>query len=116
MALGTQMFIIGKNQLYPLHTINYMEEKPFVSVPFPVLFKICINPAFNDEELRKTGYSSSWGYFEGRSRYNRSHIGWAGHRADGSIVSSVQGIKKKVVIDTWKIRTLTGLHLIKNSK
>ena len=94
VALGAQMFIIGKSQLYPLHTINYMEEKSFDSVNFPVIFKICIKPAFNDEELYKTGYSSSWGYFEGRSRYNRSLIGWAGHRADGSIFSSVQGSKK----------------------
>ena len=62
-----------------------------VDVEFPVLFKLCVKPAFNQTELEAAGYENSWGYFKGESMFNSSIIGWAGHTRDGQIVSDVSG-------------------------
>ena len=78
-------------QLHPDETELRVVEKMLVDVEFPALFKLCVKPAFNQTELEAAGYESSWGYFRGRSRYNASIFGWAGHTKDGQIVSEVSG-------------------------
>ena len=91
IAFGIQMSILAKNQIFPSETLSHMEERDFNGIEFPVLFKICIKPAFDIEELKKAGYSSIWSYFMGRSMYNGSVFGWGGHTQDGGTMGSVEG-------------------------
>ena len=92
LALAIHVMIIGRNLLYPLHPHTYIKEESLQNVAFPVIFKICFKPAFKDDELLSVGYKNSWGYLTGVSLYNKSVVGWAGHRQDGGIVSNVTGI------------------------
>ena len=85
------MIILGRNQIFPSETVSHLEETSLNSIQFPVLFKICIKPAFNMQELNKAGYESIWAYFIGQSKYNKSVYGWAGHTKDGHTTGSVEG-------------------------
>ena len=91
IAFTVQMMILASSQIYPSETVSHLEEKTLDSIEFPVLFKICIKPAFNISELHKSGYKSIWSYFVGESRYNNSIFGWAGHTENGSIIGTVEG-------------------------
>ena len=46
-------------------------ERPLLGEKFPVVFKICVFPAFNESALEEVGYNNSILYFDGRSKYNR---------------------------------------------
>ena len=67
---------------------------------FPVILKICINPGFNDTAINEAGYKNIFDFFAGRSKYNRSVYGWAGHTRDGGVVDSVENIKEAVTLHT----------------
>ena len=86
------MCIIANDHLYPSETVSHRVEKKLDEIQFPVLFKICIKPAFNLKELQNAGYHSIWDYFTGQSRYDKSVYGWAGHTKDGKVYGSVQGL------------------------
>ena len=51
---------------------------------FPLLAKVCVRPGFDMLALRKAGYNSTDSYFTGKSKFNSSVIGWAGHTQDGN--------------------------------
>ena len=90
----THISFIGYYELFPMETSTRFSERKLDAIDFPILFKICINPAFDDEKLKQFGYSSLWYYFEGRSRWSNKKkriYGWSGHIENGSTVSSVQG-------------------------
>ena len=91
-AFIIQMCIIANDHLYPSETVSHRVEKKLDEIQFPVLFKICIKPAFNLKELQNAGYYSIWDYFTGQSRYDKSVYGWAGHTTDGKVYGSVQGL------------------------
>ena len=91
LAFTVQMLILARDQISPSETVQHLEERSLDSIEFPVLFKICITPAFDTSELHKAGYKSIWSYFTGQSRHDESVFGWAGHGADGSILASVEG-------------------------
>ena len=92
IAFTVQMCILANDQINPSQTETHMEEKKLDDIEFPVLFKICIKPAFNIKELKATGYWNIWGYFIGQSIHNDSIFGWAGHTKDGNVIGSVKGI------------------------
>ena len=52
----------------------------FKDIPFPVLFKFMVFPAFNMSYLKESGYSTIFDYFCGATGpyNNRSFIGWRG--------------------------------------
>ena len=52
------------------------------SVDFPLKISVLINPGFKFKELSRVGYWER-SYFNGLSKYNDSHIGWAGHTRKG---------------------------------
>ena len=87
--------IIGYYQLYPTETSTRLSERKLDDLDFPVLFKICLNPAFNEDKIKEVGYYSLWSYFTGKGRWRNSNggavYGWAGHWENGSIVSSIKG-------------------------
>ena len=75
----------------PQETLIGTQQVGLEKIEFPLIFKICIKPGFNDAKLRKLGYLNGFTYLEGMSRYNESHFGWAGHTQEGNIVSNVSG-------------------------
>ena len=87
--------IIGYYQLYPTETSTRLSERKLDDLDFPVLFKICLNPAFNEDNIKEVGYYSLWSYFTGKGRWRNRNgaavYGWAGHWENGSIVSSIKG-------------------------
>ena len=87
-----QMSILVKDQISPSQTVSNTEEKKLDDIEFPVLFKMCIKPSFNLDELQATGYQNIWNYFIGQSMHNGSLFGWAGHTEDGEVFGSVKGI------------------------
>ena len=88
-----QMAVLIYNRMNPSQTISSASQKQLADLEFPVIFKICIKPAFDDEELNKAGYSSSYDYFLGCSKYDGHLLGWAGHTEDGRAVSNVSGCR-----------------------
>ena len=81
------------NTLNPKETIMRFEPRNLDDIEFPIVFKICLNPAFKIDEIQSAGYASLWDYFHGKSKYKkRKFYGWAGHYENGSFISSVKGI------------------------
>ena len=64
-------------------------EKDLDVIEFPVLFKVCITPAFKIEKIIKSGYSNLWFYFMGKSRFGQIY-GWAGHTRNGTVISTAE--------------------------
>ena len=87
--------IIGYYQLYPPETSTRLSERKLDDLDFPILFKICLNPGFDEDKIKEVGYYSLWSYFTGKGRWRNSNggtvYGWAGHWENGSIVSSTKG-------------------------
>ena len=78
----------------PEYTLTKTERVEMAKINFPLNFKVCIKPGFDDAELKKMGYKNNIGYLWGQSKYNSSIHGWAGHTSDGKIVSNVSGEEK----------------------
>ena len=66
-------------------------EKDLDEIEFPVLFYVCVTPAFHMEKILGAGYSNLWFYFMGKSRFGKTY-GWAGHRKNGSVFENLLGI------------------------
>ena len=66
----------------PTKTSSRQEEVPMKE--FPLLTKVCVRPGFHMAALREAGYTSPDSYFTGKSRFNSSLIGWAGHTKGGN--------------------------------
>ena len=79
-------------QIFPQHTVARTEQMSLTNTEFPVLFKVCIKPSFDNGALVEVGYRSVYEYFCGASQYNPSHIGWAGHTRAGDIGAGVRNI------------------------
>ena len=41
-------------------------------IPFPVVFRICIKPAYNETFLKEAGYRQTWDYFTGSHHFKPS--------------------------------------------
>ena len=88
--------------LRPTITSTVVEQKNLQDIDFPLCFKICIKPGFNAIVLNEMGYDTSdgsYGYFSGRSRFNRSVFGWAGHTNTSGLVDSVSGIYNRISLN-----------------
>ena len=44
----------------PSETLISMQERNLSEIRFPLIFKICIKPGFNETEVMNLGYSTSW--------------------------------------------------------
>ena len=80
-----------EGMINPRDTLTGIERVAFEKIDFPLIFKVCIQPGFDDEELKNMGYANNAAYFNGQSRFNASIFGWAGHTPDGKVVSNVSG-------------------------
>ena len=91
IAFLIQTSTLINGMLNPKETLIGTNKVGFEKIEFPLIFKICIKPGFNDTELRNLGYLNGFRYLMGMSLYNKSHFGWAGHTQEGDIVSNVSG-------------------------
>ena len=91
---------------------------------FPLLTRICVSPGFDMEALLKAGYNSTNSYFSGKSRFNHSVIGWAGHTEDGGIFGNAlqtydyvkQNISLRDILDSIHVKTLLGGRIFLNTE
>ena len=91
LAFLTQISILIYDMIYPTRTLTATQKVDFADIEFPLVFKVCIKPGFNETEVRNLGYLNSGTYLAGISMFNESTFGWAGHSGEGGIVSNVSG-------------------------
>ena len=95
LATLTQLVFIIASFINPNELNTVTSELALEDIDFPLDIKICAEPAFNESAITAAGYGDEWPYYEyftGRSRYNRSIFGWAGHTPDLGIIGSVEGV------------------------
>ena len=89
----THVLVFTYHQLFPQKTSSRLEERKLDDIEFPILFKICLNPAYDLQKLKDVGYRSLWKYFTGTSdRASRKTYGWAGINENGTRYATVAGI------------------------
>ena len=91
LASIIQFGILCKNYAEPTETITTTAKKNLSEIDFPIDFKICLKPGFNQSALTEAGYADVTDYFTGASRYNSSLAGWAGHTPQGNPWSNATG-------------------------
>lgn len=99
LAALTQLFFILMGFVSPNQLNTETSELPLEEIDFPLDIKICAEPAFNESAIVEAGYGNEWsqfGYFTGRSRFNSSIFGWAGHTPHAGPVGSVEEVLDKV--------------------
>ena len=79
IAFLVQISLITYDYLLPDQTITDTYRQELDQIEFPVNFKICVIPGFNDSMLRQEGYPDTPGFFHGKSHFNGSIFGWGGH-------------------------------------
>ena len=61
-------------------------------INLPLSLKVCVSEISNSyERYSNFGYKYAFTFFEGRSTYNESLFGWAGHSKDGSTREEISG-------------------------
>ena len=71
-------------------------KKNLKEIDFPIAFQICITENNNDtSKYHDLGYMDLWEFFNGKSMFNDSIVGWAGHTENGSLIGSVEGLNLK---------------------
>ena len=92
-----QLYGIIYEWIHPSQQTTDIREMKLINMDFPVIFKICINPSFNQAAIREEGYAGVKTYFRGRSRFNSSIYGWAGHTNTSEPRDTVDNIYKKIL-------------------
>ena len=96
LAFIVQFAEIIYETAYPsVTTTNVAEE---IVESFPMIFKICPNPAFKMQALLDFGYYDIYTYFLGQSRFNHSIYGWAGHTENTSTIAPPEEIYPNITL------------------
>ena len=96
LAVTIQLVSIIQNFISPQSTNSENEEVNIQKMEFPLLFKICVCPSFNNSAAEELGYDGIWNYFSGMSRFNKNIFGWAGHTNSSGVKDTVPGVLSKV--------------------
>ena len=97
LAATIQLGFIFGSFINPTLLNTSVKEIDLQDIDFPVEIKICAQPGFNENALKEMGYEEGiWSYFFGRSRFNSSIFGWAGHTADFGVKGSVEEVLGKM--------------------
>ena len=67
-----RVYSIIEEWVHPSETTTPLTERNLQDLNFPVIFKICPDPAFNNTLIQKLGYSRTFDYFVGQSKFNKS--------------------------------------------
>ena len=81
--------------VHPTQTTITVTERDLKDSEFPLLFKICFDPSFNKTAEEEAGYDH---FFSGKSKFNSSLVGWAGHTKDGGVRGSVEELVRNVTL------------------
>ena len=81
--------------VHPSQTTITVTETNLQDSQFPLLFKICFNPSFNASAVEEAGYTD---FISGKSKFNSSFLGWAGHTFQGGVQGTVEEIIRKVTL------------------
>jgi hypothetical protein len=89
--------VLWNGYIRPSVTNTVVEEIKLEDMDLPVVFKICITPGFNLTAIKEMGYERGvYDYFEGRSKYNETILGWAGHTNTSGVQGSVAEVLSRV--------------------
>ena len=94
--LAVQLVHVLTGYLKPTITKTWEKEMPLQDMDFPLVIKVCVNPGLNQTALKEIGYKDTWDYFLGRSSFNSSVYGWAGHTKNSGNIKSVKEISEHV--------------------
>ena len=86
-----QFYGVLHDWIVPTQKTTDMTKKNLNDFDFPIIFKICVQPGFNITALKDEGYSGINEYFLGKSRFNNSLYGWAGHNNASGTRGTVEG-------------------------
>jgi hypothetical protein len=114
-ALLVQLGLVIRGYVAPTLTNTRVEQQDLKDMDFPLIFKICVDPGFDQTAIFEAGYRNTWEYFIGRNRFNSSIVGWAGHTNTSGVQGSVQEILSRIkqhsirdVFEYIDILTMTG--------
>ena len=79
VVLTVQLVVVLDSYVHPTNTRTWDEEVMLTDIEFPLIFKICVIPGFNEKAVYDAGYYSTYFYFLGQSLYDNQIYGWAGH-------------------------------------
>ena len=95
-------------------------KRDLKDMEFPLSFRLCAYSMVNlNERYKKIGYRNTYDFFRGRSRFNRSLVGWGGHHLNGTYIGSVEEMLERVyfnmssIVSKIKIYTTKG-ELVQN--
>ena len=109
-VLVLQLGFVLEGYINPTITRTWEEEMLLEDIGFPVTIKICVIPGFNQTALDEAGYSDTWTYFLGQSKFNDSVYGWAGHTEDSGTLGTVEEIL--AVVSDYNIENiLDGVYV-----
>ena len=97
LAFTWQLYGIVSEWVKPSQKTTDITEKKLDQFELPLIFKICPDPGFNLSAIREEGYDDIWHYFYGRSSFNNSIFGWAGHTNTSETRGRVEQVYKKVL-------------------
>ena len=98
-AFLAQMTLSVYYQADPTETVAKTEKIKLEDISFPVALKICFQPGLKLDEIEKVGYEDAWWYFAGQSKHDSTKFGWAGHTKNGTVLSNVSDIQKRIFQD-----------------
>mgnify|MGYP001225323635 FL=1 len=83
---------IGYDILYPEVPEIVVNKRNLNDIDFPMTFRIC---AFELDDTvsryQSFGYDGYQDFFRGKSSFNDTLYGWAGHDQNGSVLGNVEG-------------------------
>ena len=83
---------IGYDILYPEVPEIVVNKRNLNDIDFPMTFRICAFELYDTvSRYQSFGYDSYPNFFRGRSMFNTTLYGWAGHDENGSIVGNIEG-------------------------
>ena len=93
MAFVVHLSILIYNKLNPsLPEVKYY-KRDLNEIDFPIAFQLCIGENnYSHINYKDLGYDNLFDFFHGKSQFNDSIVGWAGHTENGSSLGSVASL------------------------
>ena len=99
-----QLFQLLPSYFAPTRTHTEVKELQLKDMDFPLNIKICAKPDYNKTALQELGYKDASDYILGRSKYNRSVVGWGGHSGKSEAKTNA-----KEVLDAARINVMQNI-------
>ena len=96
VVLTVQLVVVLDSYVNPTNTRTWDEEVMLADIEFPLIFKICVIPGFNEKAINDAGYYDTYFYFLGQSLFDNRTYGWAGHTNNSEQYKTVQEVLTEV--------------------